>query len=207
MHAYMTANDVVRTTTRISVGISICTRICNLFVLNSSVDLSDGIESHSVVVCDTCFALEILCGSMASPSKPVTVQIPLIKHTDQMDAAVVHKTNQSIKETFKKYLLFDEPQRVVCDKICISRHNRNGQPLDLQYLHNDLEPNQERDDFLDTRPRPGVLICFGDDQALKRLEIEHNRKLADGTIGLYPPLHEAMMCMIVRTYLQMERSI
>ena len=144
---------------------------------------------------------------MASPSKPVTVQIPLIKHTDQMDAAVVHKTNQSIKETFKKYLLFDEPQRVVCDKICISRHNRNGQPLDLQYLHNDLEPNQERDDFLDTRPRPGVLIFFGDDHALKRLEIEHNIKLAEGATRVYPPLHEAMMCMIVLTYLQMETSI
>ena len=76
---------------------------------------------------------------------------------DNMEAAQVAKANHAISDLWKKWKVYDDPINVVCDKIIVDSNNRGGQPPDMQYLHCNLEPQQERDGFDDKRPRPGLL--------------------------------------------------
>jgi len=115
-----------------------------------------------------------------------------IQPSKDIDPAQLAKKNQRIKAIFNKYKLHGEPQRVVCEKIIIDPNNRDGQPPDMQYLHCNLEPDQEKDGWLETRPKPGILVKLTD-PAMRRRAIDHNVKLMEGTEGLYPPLHESLI--------------
>ena len=101
---------------------------------------------------------------------------------------VAMKVNIRMKDIFHKYKEFDEPQRVVCDKVIIDPSNRGGQPPDMHYLHFDLEPNQEKDGFDKLRPKPGVLRNLMPNAEERERCIQHNRDLMEGTNGLFPPL-------------------
>ena len=106
--------------------------------------------------------------------------------------AQLAKESQRIKAIFSKYKLHDELQRIVCEKIIIDPNNRDGQPPDMQYLHCKLEPDQEKDEWLETRPKSGILVKLTD-PARRRRAIDHNVKLMEGTEGLCHPLHESLI--------------
>ena len=93
---------------------------------------------------------------------------------------------------FHKYKIHDEPECVVCEKIIIDPNNRDGQAPDVQYLHRNLEANQETDGWLDTRPKLGILVKLAD-PAKKQRAVAHNLKLVGGSEGLYPPLNESLV--------------
>ena len=76
-----------------------------------------------------------------------------IKPGANIDPVQLAKKSQRTKAILDKYKMYDEPQRVVCEKIVIDPNNRDGQPPDMQYLHYNLEPDKEKDGCLETRPK------------------------------------------------------
>lgn len=121
----------------------------------------------------------------AKPDKPQF----LIEYAADKDPVSVKKANMEMQEIFNNWKMFDSPQIVQCDAIIPDYNNRGGQPLDLQYLHCDLEPRQEEKGYVEARPKPGLLVKRSGESMQKH--IDFNLKLQEGTVGLYPPIQTA----------------
>jgi len=122
---------------------------------------------------------------MATP--PLT-----IPPSSEVPPAKLAKKNEKIKEIFEKHKLFPNPVRVQCWKVVPDMVNRSGQPPNMRYLHENLEPNQEVDGFDELRPKPGVLKKLSEPVQKKR-QIDYNKELMAGTTGLYPALYEELI--------------
>ena len=112
-----------------------------------------------------------------------------IKANKDIDPGQLVKKNEKLRQIFDKHKLFDKPVRVQCWKVVPDKVNRGGQPPNIHYIHENLEPNLENDGFDEMRPKPGLLKKLANPEKRKE-QLDHYKKLTAGTTGLFPPLHE-----------------
>ena len=76
------------------------------------------------------------------------LQIPPSKN---IDPGQLVKKNEKLKQIFQKHKVFDKPHRVQCWKVVPDKVNRGGQPPNIHYIHENLEPKLEDDGFDEMR--------------------------------------------------------
>ena len=100
--------------------------------------------------------------------------------------------NQRFTKLLKEHLVFEEPQHVDADSICVDYMNRKGQPPDVQYIHRSLQPKIASQGYYEKRPKPGFLRVLKNPETRAKC-MAFNKHIAEGSEGVYPPLCEAMI--------------
>ena len=118
-------------------------------------------------------------------AKGLTTPTPQVDY----DAALLARTTDQVHKIIDQHKVYDEPQRIQGNKILISMTNRSGRKINVQYFLGTLGPNIKKHGYDPLKAKDGFVILHTNKDKIAKL-IQDNRKLAEGTIGIFPPIDD-----------------
>ena len=117
-----------------------------------------------------------------------------VKKTDADPLAVnfivKEKVGKQCKQIIEKRKINEHPVELKPHEVLPHPYNRNGQHINIMYIHQDLKTNMDRDGLDPERLQPGIVIKYKDPAKIKWLQ-DYSYNMMGGQPQLWPPVEQS----------------